>query len=71
MNQIPEQMQLPLNEPAMLPMNPNINLINQINKSQMIGNQSNLPLNQNIPMAAPQQMPNKQQNEDTSKIYNF
>jgi hypothetical protein len=71
MNQIPEQIQPHLNDAMLMQMNPNMNLINPPNMPQIIGNQQNLPLNQNIPIGLPQQMANNPQNEDTSKIYYF
>jgi hypothetical protein len=71
MNQIPEQIQPHLNDPMLMQINPNMNLINPPNMPQIIGNQQNLPLNQNIPIGLPQQMANNPQNEDTSKIYYF
>ena len=71
MNQIPEQIQPHLNDAMLIQMNPNMNLINPPNMPQIIGNQQNLPLNQNIPIGLPQQMANNPQNEDTSKIYYF
>jgi hypothetical protein len=71
MNQIPEQIQPHLNDAMLMQMNQNMNLINPPNMPQIIGNQPNLPLNQNIPIGLPQQMANNPQNEDTSKIYYF
>ena len=68
MLQVPEQIQNHLNDPILMPMNPNINLMNQTNISQMLPNQQNMPINPNIQMGLPQQMPNNPQNEDTSKI---
>ncbi len=71
MNQIPEQIQPGLNDAMLMQMNPNMNLVNQPNMTQILANQQNLPLNQNIPMGLPQQMANNPQNEDTSKIIFF
>ena len=68
MLQVPELIQNHLNDPILMPMNPNINLMNQTNISQMLPNQQNMPINPNIQMGLPQQMPNNPQNEDTSKI---
>jgi hypothetical protein len=68
MLQVPEQIQNHLNDPILMPMNPNINLMNQTNIPQMLPNQQNMPINPNIQMGLPQQMPNNPQNEDTSKI---
>ena len=68
MLQVPELIQNHLNDPILMPMNPNINLMNQTNIPQMLPNQQNMPINPNIQMGLPQQMPNNPQNEDTSKI---
>ena len=68
MLQVPEQIQNHLNDPILMPMNPNINLMNQTNIPQMLPNQQNMPINPNIQMGLTQQMPNNPQNEDTSKI---
>ena len=68
MLQVPELIQNHLNDPILMPMNPNINLMNQTNIPQMLPNQQNMPINPNIQMGLTQQMPNNPQNEDTSKI---
>ena len=68
MIQIPESVQNHINEPMIIPMNPNLNIVNQANIPQMIPNQQNLPLNSNIQMGLSSQLQNNPQNEDTSKI---
>ena len=68
MIQIPESIQNHINEPMIIPMNPNLNIVNQTNIPQMIPNQQNLPLNSNIQMGLSSQLQNNPQNEDTSKI---
>ncbi len=68
MIQIPESVQNHINEPMIIPMNPNLNIVNQTNIPQMIPNQQNLPLNSNIQMGLSSQLQNNPQNEDTSKI---
>jgi hypothetical protein len=65
MNQITDQIHPQLNDPMRLPVNPNMNLINQTNIPPLMHTQNNIPLNQNI---ANQQTGNNPQNEDTSKI---
>ena len=68
MIQIPESVQNHINEPMIIPMNPNLNIVNQTNIPQMIPNQQNLPLNSTIQMGLSSQLQNNPQNEDTSKI---
>jgi len=65
MNQITDQIHPQLNDPMRLPVNPNMNLINQPNIPPLMHTQNNIPINQNI---ANQQTGNNPQNEDTSKI---
>jgi hypothetical protein len=68
MLQVPEQIQNHLNDPLLMQMNPNLNIMNPGNIPQIIPNQQNIPINPNIQMGLPQQLPNNPQNEDTSKI---
>jgi hypothetical protein len=65
MNQITDQIHPQLNDPMRLPVNPNMNLINQTNIPPLMHTQNNIPINQNI---VNQQTGNNPQNEDTSKI---
>jgi hypothetical protein len=68
MIQVPEQNQNHLNDPLLMQMNPNLNIMNTGNIPQIIPNQQNIPINPNIQIGLPQQLPNNPQNEDTSKI---
>jgi hypothetical protein len=68
MIQVPEQIQNHLNDPLLMQMNPNLNIMNTGNIPQIIPNQQNIPINPNIQIGLPQQLPNNPQNEDTSKI---
>ena len=71
MIQVPEQIQNHLNDPLLMQMNPNLNIMNPANIQQIIPNQQNIPINPNIQIGLPQQLPNNPQNEDTSKILFF
>jgi hypothetical protein len=68
MIQVSEQIQNHLNDPLLMQMNPNLNMMNTGNIPQIIPNQQNIPINPNIQIGLPQQLPNNPQNEDTSKI---
>ena len=48
-------------------MNPNINIINQVNFPQMMPPQLNMPINGNFQMGIPVQMNNNPQPTDQSK----
>ena len=67
MTQIPEPLQLSVNEQLMSQMNPNINIINQVNFPQMMPPQLNMPINGNFQMGIPVQMNNNPHPTDQSK----
>ena len=69
MIQLQEQVLQPNDQ--MLPhMNHNINYVNPVNMQQMIPNQPNMLINGNIqPIPMQMNMPNNQQNQDTSKFF--
>ena len=71
MIQLQEQVLQPNDQ--MLPhMNHNINYVNPVNMQQMIPNQPNMLINGNIqPIPMQMNMPNNQQNQDTSKFFKF
>ena len=62
MTQIQEPLHLIPTDPMIPQMNPNLNIINQINLPNMMQNPLNMPMNGNYPMAMPLQMPNNTQN---------
>ena len=69
MNQITEPITSHLNEPMLIPMNQNMNLLNQPSIPLLIADQPNIPLNQNISIGFQQKAVNNPQNEDTSKFF--
>ena len=69
MNQITESITSHLNEPMLIPMNQNMNLLNQPSIPLLIADRPNIPLNQNISDGFQQQAVNNPQNEDTSKFF--
>ena len=65
MIQVPEPLQSSIN--PMTKLNPNINIINQSNISQIIPNQANLLTNGNFQMNNSEQMSNNTQNSSQNE----
>ena len=65
MIQVPEPLQSSIN--AMTKLNPNINIINQSNISQIIPNQAHLLTNGNFQMNNSEQMSNNTQNSSQNE----
>ena len=70
MSQLPDQLLKPTGISMMMPLNPNMTLLNQVPIPGQIPNQSNLPLNQNMAISTPGPE-NKSQPNDTSNYYFF
>ena len=71
MLQLQEQVLQPSDQ-MMSHMNHNLNYVNPIKMQQMLPNQTNMLMNGNIqPIPMQMNMPNNQQNQDTSKFFNF
>ena len=64
MSQLQDQILNPPTIPMMIPLNQNMNLLNQVPMPSQIQNQPNLPLNHNIPIGV--QGPVHNSNQDTS-----
>ena len=69
MSQLPDQLLKSTNIPMMMPLAPGMNILNQVPIPQQLQNQSNLPLNQNLPMGVPGTDHKSQQNQDTSNYF--
>ena len=71
MLQLQEQVLQPTDQ--MMPhMNHNLNYVNPVNMQQMLPTQPNMLMNGNIqPIPMQMNMPNNQQNQDTSKFFIF
>ena len=66
MSQLPDQLLKSANIPIMMPPALGINMMNQVPIPQQLQNQSNLPLNPNMPIGADHK---SQPNQDTSNFF--
>ena len=71
MLQLQEQVLQPSDQ-MMSHMNHNLNYVNPVNRQQILPTQPNMLMNGNIPpIPMNMNMSNNQQNQDTSKFFNF
>ena len=69
MSQLPEQLLKNASMPLMMPLNPNMNLINQVGIPQPMQVPQNIPQNPSMPISVPATDQNTQQKQDTSNYF--